>query len=89
MSRPVAERTYMSLWHLALMGIGIYEYKVHKSRLSKVLAVGMILFHADAAISDAIDAPMCLSRYLLQKATGVNFEQSQEELNSGLPPKRR
>jgi hypothetical protein len=88
MRRPVAERTYMSLWHLALMGIGIYEFKVHKSRLAKILAVGMIAFHADAAISDAIDSPMCLSRWLLEKATGINFESSQEELDRGLPPRK-
>ena len=86
--RPVHERTYMSLWHLGLLGIGIYEYKTHKSWLGKVLAGGMILFHADAAIGDALDTPKCLSRYLLEKATGINFELSKDELNLGVPPKR-
>ena len=73
MPRPVAERTYMSLWHVALMAIGIYEFSTHKSKLAKVLAAGMIAFHADAAISDALDTPKCLSRYLLEKATGTDF----------------
>jgi hypothetical protein len=89
MARPVHERTYMSLWHVGLMGIGIFEYKTHKSFLAKILAGGMILFHADAAISDALDTDKCLSRFLLEKATGINFEHSKEELNLGLPPKRR
>lgn len=76
MPRPVAERAYMSIWHLALLAVGVYEYKAHKSKLAKVLATGMILFHADAAISDALDTDKCLSRYLLERATGVTVEQS-------------
>jgi len=87
--RPIPERTYMSLWHLGLLGIGIFEYKTHKSRLAKILAGGMILFHADAAISDALDTDKCLSRFLLEKITGINFEESKDELNLGLPSKRR
>jgi hypothetical protein len=64
----------MSLWHLGLMLIGVFEFKTHKTKLAKTLAVGMILFHADAAIGDALDTPKCLSRYLLEKATGIDFE---------------
>jgi len=64
----------MSLWHLGLMLIGIAEFKVHRTKLGKTLAVGMILFHADAAIGDALDMPKCLSRFLLEKATGIDFE---------------
>lgn len=77
MPRPTAERTYMSLWHVALMAVGVFEYRNHKSKLAKVLAIGMIAFHADAAISDALDTPKCLSRYILEKATGVEFEKSE------------
>jgi hypothetical protein len=71
----------MSLWHVALMAIGIYEFRTHRSKLAKVLAAGMIAFHADAAISDALDTPKCLSRYLLEKATGTDFGPSEYQTN--------
>jgi hypothetical protein len=67
------------------MCIGIFEYQAHKEKLAerpiisliaRALSVGMILFHADAAIGDALDTPKCLSRFLLEKATGINFELS-------------
>jgi hypothetical protein len=64
-----AERVYKSLWHVALMAIGLYEFKVHKTKAAKVLAVGMIAFHADAAIADAFDSK-CLARRILELATG-------------------
>ena len=64
-----AERIYKSLWHVALFCIGLYEYRSHKTKLAKGLAVGMMAFHADAAISDALDTK-CLSRRILELATG-------------------
>jgi hypothetical protein len=72
MTRPAAERTYMSLWHVALCAVGIYELRrTHSTRIGKALATGMVLFHADAAISDAFNTK-CLTRRLLEKATGIN-----------------
>ena len=53
-----------SLWHLALSGVGIYEYRNHNSKLAKVLAVGLIAFHADAAVCDILDRPTTLQRLL-------------------------
>lgn len=59
-----AERAYKSIWHLLIAGVGLYEYSVHKTKLSKALAVGLIAFHADAAICDAIDVPTFAQRLL-------------------------
>ena len=58
------ERTYKSLWHLAIASIGFYELRNHKTLLSKVLACGLIAFHADAAICDAIDIPTTPQRFI-------------------------
>jgi hypothetical protein len=60
----VEERVYKSLWHVAIAAVGLYEWRHHKSKLSKVLAGGLIAFHVDAAIADAFDVPP-LSRRIL------------------------
>ena len=52
---PLAERMYCSAWHLLIVGVGLYEFKNHKSWLSKVLSVGLIAFHTDGAIADLLD----------------------------------
>lgn len=63
--RPsIVERTYKSLWHLLIAGVGVYELRNHKTKLSKVLATGLILFHADAALCDALDVPTTPQRFL-------------------------
>jgi hypothetical protein len=49
------ERIYQSLWHLLVAGVGIYEYRNQKTKLAKVLSVGLIAFHADGAIADLLD----------------------------------
>jgi len=67
----IEERTYKSLWHVALFCVGIYELKHHKSKIGKVLGAGMAAFHADAAIADAFDVKP-LSRVLLEKVTGIS-----------------
>lgn len=60
----VEERVYKSLWHVLIAGVGIYELRNHKTKTSKVLACGLIAFHVDAAIADALDIPP-LSRRIL------------------------
>lgn len=60
----VEERIYKSLWHVLIAAVGIYELRNHKSKTAKVLACGLIAFHVDAAISDALDAAP-LSRRIL------------------------
>jgi hypothetical protein len=68
--RPIPERVYMSLWHTGLVALGLYEYRrTHRTRLGKALALGMIAFHVDAAIADALDTP-CLTRRILEKVKG-------------------
>jgi hypothetical protein len=58
------ERIYKSLWHVLIAAMGVYELRHHKSKISKVLSCGLIAFHVDAAVSDALDtAP--LSRRIL------------------------
>ena len=64
------ERLYKSAWHIGLVMLGLYELRrTHHTRLGKVLAVGMLLFHADAAMADAFDTP-CLTRRILEKLKG-------------------
>jgi hypothetical protein len=58
------ERVYKSLWHLLIAGMGVYELRNHKTKLSKVLAVGLIAFHVDAALCDAMDIPTTMQRWL-------------------------
>jgi hypothetical protein len=72
------ERVYKSLWHLAIVGVGIYEFRHHKSKLSKVLSAGMMLFHLDATLADAFDTKP-LSRRILERATGTKDADSETE----------
>ena len=60
----VEERVYKSLWHVLIAAVGVYELRNHKTKTSKVLAAGLIAFHVDAAIADALDVPP-LSRRIL------------------------
>ena len=60
----VEERVYKSLWHVLIAGVGIYEWRHNKSKISKALSAGLIAFHIDAAIADALDVPP-LSRRIL------------------------
>ena len=67
MSDYPVERLYKSAWHIGLVMLGLYELRrTHHTRLGKALAVGMLLFHADAAVADALDKP-CLTRRLLER----------------------
>ena len=58
------ERAYKSAWHLLIAAVGVYELRNHKTKLSKVLACGLITFHADAAICDALDIPTTPQRLI-------------------------
>lgn len=60
----VEERVYKSLWHLLIAAVGVYELRNHKTKTSKVLACGLIAFHLDAALADALDAPPLARRIL-------------------------
>jgi len=59
------ERIYKSLCHILIAGVGVYEIRNHKTRLSKILACGLIAFHIDGAISDILDCKP-ISRKLLE-----------------------
>lgn len=58
------EKILKSLWHLGIALVGLYELRNQKSKASKVLACGLIAFHADAAVCDALDMPTTLQRLL-------------------------
>jgi len=58
------ERIYKSLWHVMIAAVGVYELRTHKTKISKVLACGLIAFHVDAAIADALDEPPLTRRFL-------------------------
>jgi hypothetical protein len=66
MTDRTEERVYKSLWHGALFVIGIYEFRTHRTRLAKLLAAGMILFHLDAMVTDALNCKP-VSRQILEK----------------------
>lgn len=59
------ERILKSLWHMGLCLVGLYELRNHKTAVSKVLAVGLIGFHADATLCDWLDKPTMLQRLLM------------------------
>ena len=63
MTIPI-ERIYKSAWHLLIATVGVYELRNHKTKLSKVLACGLIAFHADAAICDALNVPTTPQRLI-------------------------
>jgi hypothetical protein len=65
------ERVLKSLWHLGIAAVGVYEYRHHRSRLSKVLAIGLIAFHIDATLCDARDVPTILQRLLKRLDRGI------------------
>ena len=58
------ERAYKSAWHLLIAAVGVYELRNHKTKLSKVLACGLIAFHADAAVCDLLDIPTTPQRLI-------------------------
>jgi hypothetical protein len=60
----IEERAYKSAWHLLIAGVGVYELRNHKTKLSKVLALGLIAFHTDAALCDALGIPTTPQRML-------------------------
>lgn len=62
--KQMEERTLKSAWHLLIAATGCFEFKVHKSVVSKVLAVGLVAFHLDAAVFDWLDKPTTLQRIL-------------------------
>jgi hypothetical protein len=64
-SDRIEERVYKSLWHLFIAGVGVYEFRNHKTTFAKALAVGLIAFHLDGAVSDMLDVPP-LSRRILE-----------------------
>ena len=64
MTHSQVERLYKSTWHTLIAAVGFYELRNHKTKISKVLAVGLIAFHMDAAIADALDAPTTAQRLL-------------------------
>ena len=58
------ERIYKAAWHAAIAAVGLYELSQSKSTFKKILSLGLIAFHADAAICDAIDCPTTPQRIL-------------------------
>ena len=64
MTAESKEKLLKAGWHAGIAGIGIYELRNHKTTLSKILACGLIAFHADAAICDYLDRPTFLQRFL-------------------------
>jgi len=64
MSPEQVEKLYKSGWHAAIAAVGVYEYHVHRTLLSKILSVCLIAFHADAAVCDYLDIPTTPQRFI-------------------------
>jgi hypothetical protein len=58
------EKIYKAGWHACIAGAGLYEYKTRKSLFSKILAIGLIIFHMDAAVCDYLDIPTTPQRFI-------------------------
>ena len=71
------EKVLKSLWHFMIAGVGCFELRSGRSKLSKVLSVGLIAFHVDAGVCDALDVPTTLQRLLrrLRSAAGGSDEE--------------
>ena len=63
MTEEQVERVYKSLWHAAIAAVGLFELRA-KSVPAKILAVGLIAFHVDAAVCDALGLPTTPQRIL-------------------------
>jgi len=64
MKLSIEEKILKAAWHAMIALVGIYELRNHRTKVSKVLACGLIAFHMDAAISDIQDKPTELQRLL-------------------------
>jgi hypothetical protein len=64
MKERTVERIYKSTWHALIAAVGIFELRNHRTKFSKVLACGLIAFHVDAALADALDVPTTAQRLL-------------------------
>jgi hypothetical protein len=64
MNCELHERGLKAGWHAAIAVVGAYEYRHSKSLFARILAIGLIAFHLDAAFCDAIDQPTVLQRVL-------------------------
>lgn len=58
------EKVLKSLWHMLIAGVGCFELYTSRTKASKVLSVGLIAFHIDAGVCDALDVPTTLQRLL-------------------------
>lgn len=61
----VEERIYKSGWHFLIALLAIAELKHHKSKVAKVLSLGVIAFHLDGAVADIRDSKP-LARKILE-----------------------
>ena len=64
MSPEQVEKLYKSGWHAMIAGVGVYEYRVHRTLLSKFLSVCLVAFHVDAAVCDYLDIPTTPQRFI-------------------------
>ena len=68
-SDRIEERVYKSAWHLLIGLVGVYELGNSRTKAGKFLACGLIAFHIDAAICDALDVPTAAQRLLRKLLT--------------------
>jgi hypothetical protein len=58
------ERVLKAAWHGCIALVGAYELGTRRTLLGKILAVGLVAFHADACYYDWQNKPTTLQRLL-------------------------
>jgi len=67
----MSEKFIKAAWHCLIALVGCYELRNHRTKASKVLACGLIAFHADATIADYLGRPTTLQRILRRVTNGA------------------
>lgn len=64
MKTSTEEKVLKATWHFLIAAVSMFELQHSRTVLAKALSVGLIAFHLDAAINDALDEPTTVQRLL-------------------------
>jgi hypothetical protein len=64
MHTSTEERALKCSWHAAIALLGCFELKRSRTTIGKILSIGLILFHLDGALWDALDQSSTVQRLL-------------------------
>ena len=58
------EKVYKSAWHLLIAATGCFELATSKTLFKRILSIGLVGFHLDSALCDALGVPTTPQRLL-------------------------